>query len=561
MDLTLSKKRTFIFRLATVFGCTTKEVVRLYTLSTIDPTKSIMLRRAFEGDAYKRLRKLKGDIRKSIIDDDCFGLQPNKFVVYARTGGKRFAYVRDTAKVDGFMEWLEEQHKTGILEVTTIGVEGPQPWSNKYIQSSYQKGLQQAQQKLLAGGIDIPLAPGGITGGFYAPFHADRVALIFTRVFGELKGVTAAMDQQISRILARGLAEGKGPYELARQLNDRVDKIGISRAQLIARTEIVQTLNVAALNEFEAMETMIDEPIFAQWITAQDERVRGSHAARHGRVYKRQDAQPLLGEPNCRCALIPYIESVHGEVSPAADIFGGSEINLDNPAQFELMSDTEFKGMKNFVPKGAEDYKYSSSGGLSGNRFTPYKDFDIDSREHMLRRASRGRDSMEVKFGDVVGKQHDEIMRIINGDKFTLSKDITLGFGMDSEGIASIAKYLDEGILEFQGARHLGTNLARVANYARVSDITPGAIFRVKIPKGSKAVFAEVFELNEVVLMPGSKMKIISKTTKTIIKDGKKSKVLFIDAELIEDGTAFMKDIDAFKNRIHKIAKQSKSVT
>jgi len=124
-----------------------------------------------------------------------------------------------------------------------------------------------------------------------------------------MKGITESMKGQMSGVLAMGMAEGRSPYDIAYKLKDRVDAI-ITRARLIARTEVVHTHNEAAMNEFESLEGIVGETIYVQWWTALDERVRATHAARHGKVFKRKTAQGLIGEPNCRCALLPWTKTL-----------------------------------------------------------------------------------------------------------------------------------------------------------------------------------------------------------------------------------------------------------
>jgi len=131
------------------------------------------------------------------------------------------------------------------------------------------------------------------------PFHADRAALIYTRAFNGMKGVTEAMKAQMAHVLATGMAEGRHPWQIARRLADRVDKIGITRARLIARTETARAHRQATLNEFEALEGIVGEEIFGQWWTALDERVRPRHREWHGKVYTREVLATMVGEPNC----------------------------------------------------------------------------------------------------------------------------------------------------------------------------------------------------------------------------------------------------------------------
>src|SRR4030067_1119000 len=102
-------------------------------------------------------------------------------------------------------------------------------WMNIYILSAYQRGVLRAAAELKKRGI--PYLFLSLEEIFMSPFHADAVALLYTRSFNELKGITDEMDKQISRVLAEGLANGENPRKIAYDIVDRVDKIGITRAR------------------------------------------------------------------------------------------------------------------------------------------------------------------------------------------------------------------------------------------------------------------------------------------------------------------------------------------
>lgn len=298
-----------------------------------DPTRSLVLRKKYAGDATMRLTKLKGQIRHAIIVDDVFGLRAqreNETALVAlprartlkaaitspdaRTLKANFEYQYDPASVAGFMDQLKVWESEGILELMPGGgPAGQQPWANTYIQSAYQKGLAQSHAKLAQAGISSPLLSTP-TEAFFGPFHSDRVALLYGRNFSQLTGITDAMNQGISEVLSRGAIDGIGPYELARRINGRVDKIGIVRARRVARTETTYVLNTASINEYERAEQILDEEIKVEWWTAQDERVRSSHRHRHGKIYEKSTARDLIGEPNCRCALLPVVFDEDGEI-------------------------------------------------------------------------------------------------------------------------------------------------------------------------------------------------------------------------------------------------------
>ena len=305
-------------------------------LSRKDPTGTLGLRRSFAADVTRRYKALKRVIWQSVAINDVFAIRERTVQTVLLTlqadtfgtnplGIREFEFTRSDQKVSRFMDWLQEQESNSTMQVITDPSlpRGREAWSDKYILSAYQQGIADSRRDLIAEGVDIPTFEPtgmGLAAAFNQPIHADRAGLIFTRTFNALKGVDDEMDKQISRVLAKGLVEGRNPNQLAREMNNRIDKIGITRSRLIARTEIVQTHNEATLNEYEVQSVILGEEIFVEWDTAEDENVRASHIDRYGVVYERSEALALIGEPNCRCGLLPYIESIHGPIEKYAKV-------------------------------------------------------------------------------------------------------------------------------------------------------------------------------------------------------------------------------------------------
>jgi SPP1 gp7 family putative phage head morphogenesis protein len=258
-------------------------------------------------------------ITQSVRDRDAFGLGQPEIIGrnVEALGPDDLAGLSQAEKVQAFNEWLEQQEAAGILQ----RVPGPggttRGWSDQYITSSYQAGLRKSTQDFAAKGIEVPATiiagTAGIGGVFLTPFHQERVQILWTETFTALENVTAATNEQIRRIIAQGMAEGIGPEEIARRINNRVDKIGVTRAKTVARTQVVKTYNVAQVMEYQRIETIIGEEVFVQWWTAEDERVRASHRERHDKIYTKEEYLTLIGEPNCRCTGLPYVMSVDGE--------------------------------------------------------------------------------------------------------------------------------------------------------------------------------------------------------------------------------------------------------
>lgn len=265
-----------------------------------DPTQTGRVRRAFLADINRRFKTLKKQIRETIVKNDALGLKVN-----AAAGPGSFAFPRSADKVNGFMAWLQQTAENEILGGTaTMSMAGA--WSDVYIQSAYQQGIAQAGQKMRGAGADV--SDRWIDGAFNRPIHADRAGLIYSRTYDGLKGITQAMDTQISRVLTQGIIDGKNPLTIAKEISERVDKIGLTRARVLARTEIISAHAEASINAYQEAGAEGVE-VEAEWTTAGDDRVCEVCQALEGRVYPLDKAHGMLpAHPNCRCALIPKLK-------------------------------------------------------------------------------------------------------------------------------------------------------------------------------------------------------------------------------------------------------------
>jgi uncharacterized protein YidB (DUF937 family) len=210
------------------------------------------------------------------------------------------------------MEWLRKQEDELILEIMpgfNVKSAAQSAWSNSYIDTAYQKGIRDAANKMKKEGAEI--APSWINSAFNRPVHADRLGLIYTRTFSDLDGITRVMDQQISRILAQGIGEGRGPLDIARELNERVDKIGITRARMLARTEIVSSHAEASINAYEEA-GLEGVDVEAEILNGSDPCPECQALAENG-PYTLSEARGLIpAHPNCVCSLNPQVVNGSG---------------------------------------------------------------------------------------------------------------------------------------------------------------------------------------------------------------------------------------------------------
>ncbi len=275
-----------------------------------DPTRTTTLQRRFMADMTRRFKKLSRNIQELVVDDDAFGLENTGVIrLNQQVPNQAWRFQSDAQKVKSYRRWLKNQVDALIL--TPVGGLQDKPWTAPYIESAYKKGAIRAYTDLRAEELATAetIFEGGktefIRTAFSQPVLASKMELLYTRAFTELEGVTAAMDQQMSRILAEGLVQGRGIKVIARDLRNNVTKITNTRALVIARTEIVRAHAEGQLDAFELL-GVEEVGILAEWVTAGDERVCPECSELEGVVMTIEEARGLIPRhPNCRCAWIP----------------------------------------------------------------------------------------------------------------------------------------------------------------------------------------------------------------------------------------------------------------
>jgi len=304
-----------------------------------DPTRTAGIRARFVSQINRRWNAHARDVTASIVERDCFDIQPDLLVIMTPTRYKQFAFTRTSDKVAGFMSWLEAEERRGILELVRrpgIYAGAETAWTDVYIDSAYQRGIRRGRAELRRAGYRVPSLehePGGIASVMSQPFHADRVGLLYTRTFEDLKSVTQFTNAEVRRKIsdglttgiARGIAEGKSPRAIARALSkdvrNRVDKIGKVRARTIARTEVIRAHHVATIQEYKQAAADMDVNVKAEVSTAGFNVCPICVDLENGGPYSLRRVEGMIpAHPNCRCVIIPVTRGQAARAGEVADI-------------------------------------------------------------------------------------------------------------------------------------------------------------------------------------------------------------------------------------------------
>lgn len=227
----------------------------------------------------------------------------------------RWSFRTSVEQLNLFRAWIDSQ--TSALFFSGQKDATDATWWKRYVVDGFVKGAGRAFDQLrghVTGSIrDFHKGTRYefLRSAFAQPETVEKVQLLASRVFTDLKGVTDTMSSQLSRNLVEGLSQGKNPRTIAAEMVKTVDKMEKQRALVIARTEIIRA---HASGQLVAMKQMGVERVgvMVEWAVARDrqgnpdERVCPLCYPLNGIVLTLQEAEGLLPRhPLCRCMYTP----------------------------------------------------------------------------------------------------------------------------------------------------------------------------------------------------------------------------------------------------------------
>jgi len=292
-----------------------------------DPTNTLPIRRDFIREIRRRFRRVRGLVRRTVgYENDALRLKQDTGVPTVNAEEQEaFRFTTDEERVEAFRRWFREAAEDEILEPVELrDVQNGEHWTGAYVRSSYEKGWKNGTGRLMAEGVSVAAAEEV----FDLPVPKRQIRRLYSRTFDNLRGITEDMADDISRELARGLVEGENPRTMARRINNEVTKIRRTRADVLARTEIINSYSDATLDRYE--DAGVDVVSHGEWATAGDRRVCPICQSLEGQTFRINEmrtgtfnfdaedddvADSLAGtyqlkppaHPNGRCAILPVV--------------------------------------------------------------------------------------------------------------------------------------------------------------------------------------------------------------------------------------------------------------
>lgn len=288
-----------------------------------DPTRTTTMRVRFAAEFRKRYKRVLRLAAESIIYNDAFGLVERRtdfasLVLQQAAEPGQFANKPLSQQVEEFDDWYDD-----ISDEVILGIPSGEPvpeepdrsmWFSIFIIYAFLKGMRRGRAELAKMGKPVePYSQNISPRAMIAPaIFSDKIDYLLNRTFANIKNVNDTTRLQLRTVLAEALAEGVHPREIARRVARKIDEIGVRRALLIARTEIIAAHHLALIAEYRQA-GVLGIRIVAEWLTARDGRVcqRCNDLSKkdngHGPgIYTLDQIEFMIPvHPQCRCMALP----------------------------------------------------------------------------------------------------------------------------------------------------------------------------------------------------------------------------------------------------------------
>lgn len=300
-----------------------------------DPTQSKTRRKRWRRRFRSRWRTVRSDVRNHFRGND---------VLHPRDDSRPPA-----RKVADFREWFETVVEDTVVEPvpTSRQVRDGEHWTAQFVRDAYEHGVRLADRKLRDAGWEFE-AGAQARSGFEAAsrhgpeetvrraqrrlersgrtHHGDGLEQAYLDTYTDVESAGSDTVESAAREYRQAVRDGATVSTAVGAVNERTQKEGQTRTDMISDTRTVSTINEAALRRYEEVgveevgvdvEVQLAGDATNTWQTAGDDRVCERCAALEGNTYPIGDLRnpaaanspvpipsiPL--HPRCRCFWVP----------------------------------------------------------------------------------------------------------------------------------------------------------------------------------------------------------------------------------------------------------------
>ena len=239
------------------------------------------------------------------------------------TNADYYEYEISPERYNAIDRYLERLLYNQLLN-SDFGTFGSNWWLRANLEKSFGDGLTDAVKSAqsmatpeLVGEEVSKIARQIDTEQLFTPQMTNRLGLVYSRVFNNMKGLTDSTRVDLAETLTSGMSNGLGIKAISRNIMKRVE-VSYNRAFRIARTEILTSYRTATRAETKELnESVYDDSEWQMrllWWSALipgKNGTRKTHGAKHGKTLTAQDVEAFYSKDgnaiNCYCSQSPIL--------------------------------------------------------------------------------------------------------------------------------------------------------------------------------------------------------------------------------------------------------------
>ena len=214
-----------------------------------DPTRSTTPRNRVQRRFHSRWRTVRGDVRREL------------------TGGSYYRPRNDVSigrQASAFREWFESELDQQVVEpvITRRQIERGDHWTGQIVREFYEHGIKLAHEDLRDAGLEHPALatqPDAVIrnddprfGG--SGIHDEYLAENYDEIYQDVVDAARETAKQAYREYRDAIRSGATVSDTIDRINDRIEKVGSTRTDLVAQTKLIQTINDAILGRYEQLD-------------------------------------------------------------------------------------------------------------------------------------------------------------------------------------------------------------------------------------------------------------------------------------------------------------------
>lgn len=269
-----------------------------------DPTDTKQLRSEFKREFNTRLRRIRGDMRETVLENDAFriagrersdertqddlapalsdyigGLNTNALDTNDEpiTGPRPrdLRTVEDAARLDRLDEWLEVVFEDRLITpMGRVRIRRGEHYTADYLNRAYMHGDRLAIRDLKHAAFDVDVDPPSDV-----LFDASRKPVLreeYTAIYRDLKYLADDLRKQITRRAEDVLAGEVTKQEFYETVRERIDTIAGNRLAQIVDVRVVETVNKAILSRADQTSGVNHLTLQVEQVTGQSEHTEDS---------------------------------------------------------------------------------------------------------------------------------------------------------------------------------------------------------------------------------------------------------------------------------------------